>query len=46
LPYNIDKFKEHVENLEICKCGNCKGLIKPDVVFFGELLPERFFDGQ
>lgn len=24
------------------KCNICKGLIKPDVVFFGESLPKRF----
>ncbi|KAF4686603.1 DeAcetylase [Perkinsus olseni] len=25
-------------------CAACYGLVKPDVVFFGENLPERFFD--
>lgn len=27
---------------EIPKCEACDGLIKPDIVFFGESLPERF----
>lgn len=26
------------------KCEECGGIVKPDVVFFGEGLPERFFD--
>uniref|UniRef100_A0A060T3A6 NAD-dependent protein deacetylase n=1 Tax=Blastobotrys adeninivorans TaxID=409370 RepID=A0A060T3A6_BLAAD len=26
------------------KCEKCGGLIKPDIVFFGESLPRRFFD--
>ena len=25
------------------KCSRCGGLIKPDIVFFGENLPSRFF---
>lgn len=25
------------------KCGKCNGLVKPDIVFFGESLPKRFF---
>jgi NAD-dependent histone deacetylase SIR2 len=30
---------------EVVKCGEegCDGLVKPDIVFFGEGLPERFF---
>lgn len=26
------------------RCSNCDGYVKPDIVFFGELLPERFMD--
>merc|ERR1712013_174304 len=26
-----------------CTIANCKGVVKPDIVFFGENLPERFF---
>lgn len=25
------------------RCAVCSGLVKPDIVFFGEALPERFF---
>ncbi|OBA17007.1 putative histone deacetylase-like protein, partial [Metschnikowia bicuspidata var. bicuspidata NRRL YB-4993] len=28
----------------IPQCGKCKGYVKPDIVFFGEALPVRFFD--
>ncbi|KAK9461606.1 DHS-like NAD/FAD-binding domain-containing protein [Lipomyces oligophaga] len=28
---------------EIPKCGHCGGYVKPDIVFFGENLPPRFF---
>lgn len=24
-------------------CSQCKGVIKPDIVFFGEELPQHFF---
>lgn len=27
----------------IPKCPTCKGVIKPDIVFFGEELPQHFF---
>lgn len=26
-----------------CVCTQCGGLVKPDIVFFGESLPERFW---
>lgn len=25
------------------RCSHCEGLVKPDIVFFGEGLPEDFF---
>ncbi|ELR17703.1 NADdependent deacetylase sirtuin 2, putative [Acanthamoeba castellanii str. Neff] len=28
---------------QIPKCRSCQGLVKPDIVFFGESLPARFF---
>lgn len=31
------------EEIVIPKCDSCDGLIKPDIVFFGESLPSRFF---
>lgn len=27
-----------------CPRGDCGGLVKPDIVFFGEGLPDKFFD--
>jgi len=37
--------KDHVFSDKIPYCQECKdGLVKPDIVFFGENLPSRFFD--
>lgn len=27
----------------VVRCSHCEGLVKPDIVFFGEGLPEDFF---
>ncbi|PRP83497.1 hypothetical protein PROFUN_04371 [Planoprotostelium fungivorum] len=35
-------LKEQVFSDQIPHCRFCNGLIKPDIVFFGESLPERF----
>ncbi|PRP87681.1 hypothetical protein PROFUN_02381 [Planoprotostelium fungivorum] len=35
-------LREKVFRDEIPKCSDCEGLIKPDITFFGENLPERF----
>lgn len=41
---DINIFYEKVKKDEIYVCEDkCKGYIKPDIVFFGEALPERFF---
>jgi NAD-dependent histone deacetylase SIR2 len=50
--YPDDKMKEHVENGGVPRCiksakegddgDNCTGLVKPDIVFFGEQLPDAF----
>lgn len=37
------KFKEMVFQDEEPRCLKCKGLVKPDITFFGESLPPRFF---
>ena len=37
----IDEMIDHIKRQEIYKC-KCSGLIKPNIVFFGELLPQRF----
>jgi len=38
-----DEVKKAIFNSEILKCVKCNGLVKPDIVFFGENLPQRFF---
>ncbi|KAF8305936.1 Sir2 family transcription regulator [Clavulina sp. PMI_390] len=36
--------KGHKARMEIPKCDSCGGLVKPDIVFFGEGLPKNFFE--
>lgn len=43
-PYGIDQNREEAMSGCISRCHTCGGIVKPDVVFFGEQLPERFFD--
>ncbi|KAM0562933.1 hypothetical protein ACHAPJ_001774 [Fusarium lateritium] len=42
--YPDDKMKEHVFGGKVPHCDKegCKGLVKPDIVFFGEALPKAF----
>jgi NAD+-dependent protein deacetylase SIR2 len=40
--YPDDRMREHVEKADVPHCESCDGLVKPDIVFFGEGLPERF----
>lgn len=43
-PMEIKKFFEKIKHLETCYCEKCKtGMIKPDIVFFGEMLPDDFY---
>ena len=44
-PYPDDLMKEVVMRNEVphCIAPQCNGLVKPDIVFFGEALPEDFF---
>jgi len=41
-PYDDDKMKEHILQKTIPRCKSCGGYVKPDIVFFGEGLPEIF----
>lgn len=34
---------EAIREGQVCRCPRCSGLVKPNIVFFGESLPERFF---
>ncbi|CAK5270514.1 unnamed protein product [Mycena citricolor] len=41
-PHEDAEMKRQVLAKEIPKCPSCKGLVKPDIVFFGESLPDEF----
>jgi NAD-dependent SIR2 family protein deacetylase len=42
-PADIEKVKENIVGEgKTPKCKNCGGNVKPDIVFFGEGLPDRF----
>jgi len=38
--YGVEKF---LESEEVPKCEKCGGMIRPDVVWFGEMLPQDIF---
>ena len=42
--YPSDKMKDKIAQKEVPRCIRkvCNGLVKPDIVFFGEALPESF----
>eukprot|EP00127_Corallochytrium_limacisporum_P006930 Clim_evm16s238 gene=Clim_evmTU16s238 len=42
----LKDIRDRVLSGEIPRCNECKeeGVLKPDIVFFGESLPERFFN--
>jgi len=39
-------MREHIAARTIPRCHECKGLVKPEIVFFGEALPSAFFDNR
>ena len=43
-PCPMETFMEHVHSKTVLRCSedSCPGAVKPDVVFFGEPLPETF----
>lgn len=41
--FAMDDMKHHVAKKQIANCVDCGGLVKPNIVFFGEALPMRFF---
>ncbi|KAK4184590.1 NAD-dependent protein deacetylase hst2-1, partial [Podospora australis] len=45
-PFDDAKMREHVSRGEVPRCEQpqCDGLVKPDIVFFGEQLPKAFFE--
>lgn len=46
--YSFDWIKKNIHDKEFLKCEKCgdeeneSGLVKPDIVFFGERMPENF----
>lgn len=43
--HSMDVVREAVMREEPLMCSRCKhGLVKPDIVFFGEGLPDAFFE--
>ncbi|KAI1229605.1 hypothetical protein IHE44_0011796 [Lamprotornis superbus] len=41
--YGLAWMRERIFSSLVPKCEKCQGLVKPDIVFFGESLPSRFF---
>ncbi|CAO3642436.1 unnamed protein product [Mucor hiemalis] len=41
---NAEMVREKALKGQVPKCESCDHLIKPDITFFGENLPKRFFD--
>uniref|UniRef100_A0A8V5GHI6 NAD-dependent protein deacetylase sirtuin-2 n=2 Tax=Melopsittacus undulatus TaxID=13146 RepID=A0A8V5GHI6_MELUD len=41
--YGLPWMRERIFSSLVPKCEECQGLVKPDIVFFGESLPSRFF---
>lgn len=41
--YSLDWMKERIFADIVPTCDKCNGVVKPDIVFFGENLPPRFF---
>lgn len=38
-------FAEQIKKTNIPICEECnEGVVKPDIIFFGEILPERFYE--
>lgn len=42
--HDTEYVRERIFSDEIPYCDECKGLVKPDIVFFGERLPRRFYN--
>eukprot|EP01080_Neovahlkampfia_damariscottae_P009514 gene9514-1721_t len=43
-PFSKEWIKDEIFDDKIPICDKCKGLVKPDITFFGEGLPEKFHD--
>jgi NAD-dependent deacetylase len=45
-PYEIETLFAKVEQEGVPRCDLCEGLLKPDVVLFGEILPPAFAESE
>ncbi|XP_029301411.1 NAD-dependent protein deacetylase sirtuin-2 [Cottoperca gobio] len=43
MEFNLQWMKDKIFSDAIPRCDKCSSLVKPDIVFFGENLPARFF---
>ncbi|KAI5303188.1 hexokinase A [Ascosphaera pollenicola] len=43
-PFPDNCMRQAVEEGRVVHCEECNGLVKPDIVFFGESLPKAFFE--
>ncbi|KAM6931943.1 NAD-dependent protein deacetylase sirtuin-2 [Lycodopsis pacificus] len=41
--YDLDWMRDQIFSEDVPRCDKCSSLVKPDIVFFGESLPVRFF---
>ncbi|XP_036390876.1 NAD-dependent protein deacetylase sirtuin-3, mitochondrial isoform X1 [Megalops cyprinoides] len=41
--YPGEELRDDIMATTVPKCSTCKGVIKPNIVFFGEELPQQFF---
>jgi len=39
--YGLEQVKSLFDDEGVARCGECEGPVKPDVVLFGEMLPEQ-----
>ena len=46
MPYPEEYIQLHIAEKTIPRCEHCKGLVKPEIVFFGEQLPADFFKNR
>ncbi|KAK7201149.1 Silent information regulator 2 related protein 1 [Novymonas esmeraldas] len=44
LPFSIEQNRLEAMQGRVSRCPSCAGIVKPNVVFFGESLPDAFFD--
>ncbi|CAK9811815.1 NAD-dependent protein deacylase Sirt4 [Anthophora plagiata] len=41
---DVDLLQEQVEGFKVPPCENCGGILKPDIIFFGDNVPKRIVE--